>query len=559
MKRRVWVGTVALGLGGLVSGLQAQQTTWRPVVRTVARPTVRAVSRDYPRASLGRPMTAADGPDLSPRPFPTAYRNDAVASTAARSGVEPIAAVPPAGAIIAVSGPHPSQLPASLAEADDHQGTEFASDRVPPPQAAVPAKYNPPAFLPAATKPPPELQMPAGKPEVEPLKNWQGTFPVTPPAPAPEGGHEYLSTVDTPASWYGRAEYLLWWTKNDKTPIPLVTTGSPGNNGVIQQAGALGRADTVVLSDGVLDRNPFSGGRFTLGYVYDECGQRAVEVSGFFLSPRSSNFGASSAFNQVLTRPFFDVNNGQQSVERVAFPGFSTGNVQVHSPSELWGIEANHLKKWCCGCDYRVDVLAGVRYLDLRERLGIVENVQTDPTTPLPFDGNLVRIEDVFATHNQFYGAQVGIQGAWQFGRLTLDGRAKLALGVTHQTLSINGSQQFPPGTPNVDTRPGGLYALNSNIGTYSRNQFSVVPEVGVSVGYDVAENLRLSVGYNFLYWSSVVRPGDQIDPNLDITRIPNFARPAGTQPVSSPHPAVLFKDTDYWAQGLTFGVEFRY
>ena len=31
------------------------------------------------------------------------------------------------------------------------------------------------------------------------------------------------------------------------------------------------------------------------------------------------------------------------------------------------------------------------------------------------------------------------------------------------------------------------------------------------------------------------------------------------TNPVPPTRPMVLLKDTDYWAQGLTFGVEFRY
>ena len=71
---------------------------------------------------------------------------------------------------------------------------------------------------------------------------------------------------------------------------------------------------------------------------------------------------------------------------------------------------------------------------------------------------------------------------------------------------------------------------------------------------------VRLSVGYNFLYWSSVARPGDQIDRNLDVTQIPNFLPlPPGTAPVSPPRPMPLLRDNGYFAQGITLGVEFRY
>ena len=56
------------------------------------------------------------------------------------------------------------------------------------------------------------------------------------------------------------------------------------------------------------------------------------------------------------------------------------------------------------------------------------------------------------------------------------------------------------------------MFAQPTNIGHYSRNVFAVVPEVGLSVGFEVTAWLRLSLGYNFLYWSDVVRPGEQID-----------------------------------------------
>ena len=65
---------------------------------------------------------------------------------------------------------------------------------------------------------------------------------------------------------------------------------------------------------------------------------------------------------------------------------------------------------------------------------------------------------------------------------------------------------------------------------------------VRVSVGYQVTENLRLALGYTFLYASTVVRPGDQIDP----------VSGAGD-------PAFAFHGTDFWAQGLDAQVEVRY
>ncbi len=62
-------------------------------------------------------------------------------------------------------------------------------------------------------------------------------------------------------------------------------------------------------------------------------------------------------------------------------------------------------------------------------------------------------------------------------------------------------------------------------------------------------------MGYDFLYWSSVARPGDQIDRTVNSTQIA-----PRTGPFTGPaRPAFEFKNTDYWAHGVNFGVEFRY
>ncbi|HEV3261967.1 MAG TPA: BBP7 family outer membrane beta-barrel protein, partial [Gemmataceae bacterium] len=81
-----------------------------------------------------------------------------------------------------------------------------------------------------------------------------------------------------------------------------------------------------------------------------------------------------------------------------------------------------------------------------------------------------------------------------------------------------------------------------TNIGTYSRDRFAVVPEATVRVGYELTEYLRASLGYTFLYCSEVVRPGDQIDRLL-----------------GPGHPAFFFSGTDFWAQGIDAQLEFRF
>ena len=117
-----------------------------------------------------------------------------------------------------------------------------------------------------------------------------------------------------------------------------------------------------------------------------------------------------------------------------------------------------------------------------------------------------------------------------------------------------------PPLVPDGTRRvvAGGLLGLSSNIGNSHKDHFSFVPEVGMNVGYQVNDNIRIFGGYNFLYWTGVMRPGDQIDRSLDVTKIPNFPV-AGTPAMGQPRPTVPFRTSDFWAQGITVGIEFRY
>ncbi len=83
------------------------------------------------------------------------------------------------------------------------------------------------------------------------------------------------------------------------------------------------------------------------------------------------------------------------------------------------------------------------------------------------------------------------------------------------------------------------------------------MPQLDLKLGYQVTNNIRVFVGYDFLYWSSVIRPGDQIDQTLDLNKVPNSGAPfaASTQV----RPIVPFRTSGYWATGVNMGVEFRY
>ena len=378
--------------------------------------------------------------------------------------------------------------------------------------------------------------------------------PAVPVSPWAEG--PTVSGGPSPSRFWGSAEYLLWWVRGYSVP-PLAATGPFSSQGI------LGNPGTSVLFDGPVSPGPLSGGRFSAGYWLNDCQTTAVQGSFFFLGDRSSHFRADAAPGQILSRPFFNLNQGVEFVETAAAPGLSTGSLAIDTNTRFLGSEANLLCNYCLGCGYSVDLLAGFRHLDLEENLTVSEGERFNPDLGAfpgfaSLAGGNFFATDRFATRNQFYGGQVGALGEYRRGSAYVSGGAKVALGTTHETVDILGSQSRVNADGARSSFTGGLLALNSNIGRHMRDEFALVPELTFNFGYYLTPRLSAFVGYTFLYWSSVVRPGGQIDRNLDITRIPNFQVP-GVSPLATPAPGVPFRSTDFWAQGLNFGVELRW
>ena len=128
-------------------------------------------------------------------------------------------------------------------------------------------------------------------------------------------------------------------------------------------------------------------------------------------------------------------------------------------------------------------------------------------------------------------------------------------MGGTEETINVGGSTTIADPTTGVSTFRTGLLAQQTNSGRFTKDCFTVVPEVGINVGYQITDWLRAYAGYNFLYWSSVARPGDQIDRVVNPTQIAGSPVPF----TGALRPAPLLKSTDFWAQGLSLGLEFRY
>ena len=113
--------------------------------------------------------------------------------------------------------------------------------------------------------------------------------------------------------WYGRAEYLLWWTKGMPNSTPLATSVAPGTpTGGTPIPGAVGGAGTTVIMGGSdIDLGTRQGGRFTLGRWFDPQQTVAIEGSYFFLGSQSESQSAASLGEPLRPRSCFPFSMSQ--------------------------------------------------------------------------------------------------------------------------------------------------------------------------------------------------------------------------------------------------------
>jgi hypothetical protein len=426
--------------------------------------------------------------------------------------------------------------------------TSFASDDAPEPLPAPNLVVPPPTPVPSATAAAPLRPIPEGAivPGTGCLDECGTCCPdvCCPECCGPNGTRFYVS-----------AEYLLWWLQGAKLP-PLVTTSPATSLGVIGQPGT-----TVLFGESEATNTLRSGVRGTIGWWLDPEQTWALEGTALFLGRQSHNFGASSMGTPLLARPFFNVLANAEDAELVANPLVPTlpgllplaGSVTVGTSSRLWGAQADLVRNLYRGPCFQWDVFGGFRYLDLMETLDINESLMVPLTSPAAA-GTTFLVSDGFHTRNQFYGGELGTRTEFKWGDWFLNLRGSVAVGNTHQTADIVGLTTVGvPGTP-AQTFAGGLLAQPTNGGRYTNNVFSVVPEVGLNIGYQLTDYARIFVGYSFLYWTNVARPGQQVDLGVN----PSLIAPPRML-MGPARPAFFFRDADVFVQGINFGLELRY
>jgi Putative beta barrel porin-7 (BBP7) len=370
-------------------------------------------------------------------------------------------------------------------------------------------------------------------------------------------GHRYRAEerLDNSRYW-AQANYIHWWVRRDNTP-PLLTgsTGDPFAPG----AGVLGQPSTVtLLGGGSIAPNEYSGIQASLGMWLDPEKLEAVEVAGFWLGKNSRQYRfASDATGAPFTaQPLLTPNEVALSV---ALPSVNTATFNVSSIMNFGGAEVNCIRNIIRVNGWSLDSLVGVRYLYLNDRLDMNQNLTVLPGGAIFFNGvaqgggSNFLINDSFNLTNRFYGGQIGARLDWACGGFDLGAVVKVGFGATSHVAVIDGSTTLNSTT----TLPGGSLAQPSNIGRFTSTDFSVVPELNFTVGYQVTCNIRVLAGYTAIDWNRIQRASSQIDRRVDLTQAPSSATFApGVVGAVPAFPAVR---TDFWAQGINVGIEIKY
>lgn len=359
-----------------------------------------------------------------------------------------------------------------------------------------------------------------------------------------------------------RPEYLLWEATGLRLPA-LVTTSNVGTP-------ALGLPGTTVLAgQGNLLDGYESGWKITAGLGLDAGGRFRIEGDYLRMFDRNASFRATSDDplnpTNVIGRPFFNVAPGTaaEQAQIISLAGTASGTIGIDFESRLrsYGIYGRAstapapgpcdpvpLGGW--GLSNRFDFLVGYRFANLEDVIEMRESV----TGLNAGNAGTVSLRDSFQTDNKFYGIELGMiyYGSWN--RFSTEFSTKLAVGRNEQTVLIDGYTDITQA--GATTRHvGGLLAQRTNIGKFENDEITVLPQLGMTLGTQLTSCWYLRFGYQVFYIGNVVRAGDQIDTDLN----------AGLFPIENPvvtsnlRPRLLFRETDYWTHGFTFGTDLRF
>ncbi len=319
---------------------------------------------------------------------------------------------------------------------------------------------------------------------------------------------------------WARFDVLGWAVQGYSTPALL--TSSPA--GTAQgSAGILGNPQTTTLFGNRRFGNDLRlGARLQAGYWFDPCRRVGVQGDFFSLGSASNSGEFRSDRSNILARPFFntDPDVNAQDAQIFAMPGLAEGFVRFDTSSRIVSAGPALRFNLCCCQDQcsnrsrRTDFLLGYRYLGFQEEFAAREVLR--PTDGLFVAGTRYELNDRIRTENDFHGVEFGLNHMFHSGRWYWDVGTVLAVGQVRRVAELAGSTRVTVPSIMDTTVPGGFFVGANDIGRVVDNDITAIPQVRANIGYCIANNWRLGVGYNFLYVGSLFRPNSFLNTSID-------------------------------------------
>ena len=341
-----------------------------------------------------------------------------------------------------------------------------------------------------------------------------------------------------------------------KFPTPAIIASQGGAFAILGTPGV-----APVLGGGNTDVGTLHGGRFSGGFWLSDRRAFGVEAGVFFLAEGTTTSSASGS-GAALGRPFFDTSIQAQNVRLLNLPGQVAGGVTTTGSSQMWGTDLGPIVRVIETDMLTLDQLFYFRYLGLEESQSITDSVSpvggavTFRGQSFRGAGATVSVNDSALAINHFYGGGAGLRLGITPGRFFATVTGKVAVGATSQSLRLDGTTTLT-GAGDTQTVPGGLLVPASNSARFNQSQFTWMPEVGVKVGFQITPSIGVYAGYNFLYMTNVVRPGENFTSRVNPTQLPssqNFGVPFGPA-----NPGVSLQSSDFWMHTVGVGVNFKF
>ena len=338
---------------------------------------------------------------------------------------------------------------------------------------------------------------------------------------------------------WARVDYLISWRRGTSTPA-LATTSTAGTP--IEDAGVLGLSPTSnLLGNNRLNDEATPGIRVDFGRWLpgSDTGIGARFYSMF-------DAGSTHTFDEgIVSRPFFNVDAGENQSLPVNFPGSEAGSLTVSSTAKMLGTDVYVMRPWRSSGIARINFIAGYQFSRFDESLMIrSDSTNLDGRNSIPV-GTQLEVTDSFRTKNIFHGGLLGVSSDINGGDYTVSFLAKVGLGGVNHTIVTSGSSIITDPGGGTNTLEG-LLVRNSNQGEFTSNRFTAIPEFSVRYTKHLNDSLDFSLGYSVVYWGHAVQPGNQVDINVDMTN-------------TTGQPAMPFTIDHYWAQSLNMGLTFRF